>query len=97
MTTAILPSSRDLVRLTREKWAMDKRHFGIKLGVTGEYAGQVEHGKRNFSSDLIARGCTHPDADVRTFWQEYRTLRDHELDTAIIESCFDSESPINQS
>jgi hypothetical protein len=88
--TDIIPTSREIVRLTREAWGLTKDAFGPKLGYTGEYIGQVEHGKRNFSDDAIAAGCSHADSDVRKFWQQYRTARHHELDAAILDRCFET-------
>jgi hypothetical protein len=70
---------------------MTKDAFGPRLGFTGEYAGQVEHGKKLFSDDAIAAGCSHADPAVRIFWQEYRAARRHEQDVAIIENCLESK------
>jgi hypothetical protein len=90
--TDIIPTSTEVIRLTRSAWQMNKAEFGRKLGLTGEYIGQVEHGKYTFSDDAIASGCSHADSDVRRFWQQYRTARHHELDAAILDKCFETNT-----
>lgn len=87
MTTPLLPTSRDLVRSTRESWGQTKREFGKTIGVSGEFAGRVEHGLQVFGESNIEVGCTHPNPQARAFWLAYRTTRRHELDVAIIENC----------
>ena len=88
MTTSLIPSSQELVRATRSAWGLDKRAFGARIGVTGEFAGRVEHGHQVFGVENIARGCTHTDMTVRRFWLDYYALRQGELQAAIIENCF---------
>ena len=85
MTPNLIPTSRELVRLTREAWKMTKADFGPKLGFTGEFAGQVEHGHRIFSDDDVTTGCASTDPDLRAFWRAYRTARRHEQDSASYE------------
>lgn len=89
MTNDLIPTSRDLVRLTREKWGLNKAKFGEKIGLTGEFAGRVEHGQQVFSDRNIASGCTHPDPEVRAFWLDYLAAREREQQAAIIEKCFE--------
>jgi hypothetical protein len=88
MTAPLIPTSRELVRSTREAWGQTKREFGKTIGVSGEFAGRVEHGLQVFSERNIEDGCAHPNTDARAFWLAYRTARRHELDVAIIENCF---------
>ena len=90
-TTDLIPTSRELVTLTREGWGMTKEAFGELLGFTGMFVGQVEHASRKFSDKDIEAGCTHPDEQVRRFWQAYRTARRHEQDVAIIEQAITKE------
>ena len=87
MTATLIPTSRDLVRTTRESWGQTKREFGKTIGVSGEFAGRVEHGLQVFGDDNIARGISHPDPTVRRFWLAYYGLRQGELQAAIIENC----------
>jgi hypothetical protein len=94
LNAPLIPASRELVRLTREAWGLTKDAFGPRVGYTGEYVGQVEHGLKMFSDKAIAAGCTHADPQVRAFWQAYRTARRHELDVAIIENCMDAAASV---
>lgn len=91
MTHDFIPTSREVVARTRKEWNMTKDEFGPVLGVTGEFAGQVEFGRKKFDDERIAPGCAHPDEKVRRFWQAYRTARRHEQDVAIIENCIATE------
>lgn len=87
MPLEMIRSSKDLVRETRAAWGLTKRDFGLALGLTGEHAGQVEFGKKNFGDQQIASGVVHPDATVRQFWMDYQMLRFREQQAAIIETC----------
>lgn len=90
MTPDYIPSSQELVRSTREAWKLNKAKFGERLGLTGEFAGRVEHGHQTFSDKNIIDGSVHPDPEVRAFWFAYRTARNHELDRAILEKCIEA-------
>lgn len=87
MTQTIVRTSRDLVRQTRLDWGLDNRAFGLRLGYTGEYTGQIERGLRTFSQDAVARGTTHPDLHIRQFWLDYLALRFREQQQAIVDNC----------
>ena len=90
MTHLIIPTSQELVRQTRAAWGLTKEQFAERLGTSGQHAGRIELGQQVFGDNFITPGCTHPDPAVRTFWQEYKTARQHEQDVAIIENCFEN-------